>query len=347
MDSSRAAPPIAALLAAALGLSGCGAAALPGALAGAPAPALRGATEPLLSAYWESWDDTNPAAQFGPLASVPETVSIAEIADFEIHNGRAAFQGPYNARPLGSGAAALHARGAKVFLSIGGYSSQWGVKDAGAFLRAVGAVLDANPGVFDGLDFDDENIPFQDATPQAGQREIAGLILAAHHRWPALSISYTAFAMGADEPVRWKDDRGEDVAVLRRIGAIVTFVNVMEYTQQLAGGGIWHPSSHPACRWSPGAADDCYLDTLAEFAALRGPNGMPLGPAKIVMGLEIHPEQRRPPTLTPSQMQRYGAWIRAHGYAGIALWSIDRDRPGVSGYARGAFAAAAAHGLGR
>ena len=300
---------------------------------------------PLLGAYWESWDDTNPPSQFGPLGSIPQSIALAEVADFEVHNGRASFQGPYNAKPLGPGAAVLHARGAKIFLSIGGYSSRWGVRNTAAFVDAVANVLAANPGVFDGFDFDDENIPYQDATPQAGQQEIVRLIEAVHARWPAMALSYTAFVMGADPVLDWSRDQGEDVAILARLAPILSFVNVMEYTQYLGHGAVWHPSTHPHCAWQPGAADDCYRDALEQFVQLRTANGTELGAGKVVMGLEIHPEQPQPPALTPAQMQAYGVWLRANGYRGVAIWSIDRDRPGVSGYPRGSFTAAIAAGL--
>jgi chitinase len=304
------------------------------------------AAAPLLAAYWESWDDTNPASQFGPLGSVPPAANVVEIADFEIRNGHGhVYEGPYNAKPLAAGAKAIHARGGKILLSIGGYSSRWGVKDADAFAGALANVLAANPGVFDGFDFDDENIPWQDATPQAGQAEIVRLVEAVHARWPAMLLSYTAFAMGADEPVNFRDDQGEDVAVLREIGPILAFVNVMEYTQY-ANGRVWKPASRPGCRWAPAAADDCYLDVLREFAALPLAGGGHLGAAKVAMGLEVRPEQPRPAALTPAQMEGYAAWLRARGFAGAALWSIGRDRPGVGGHPRGAFTAALARGLG-
>jgi hypothetical protein len=306
--------------------------------------AMPGAT-PVLAVYWESWDDTNPTSQFGPLVSVPPAASIVDVADFEIGNGHGSFyQGPYNANSLAPGAAAIHAHGAKILLSIGGYSSQWGVKDPGSFTRALARVLAANPGVFDGFDFDDENIPRQDATPQLGQREIVGLVEATHARWPRMVISYTAFVMGADRPVRFASDAGEDVAILRQIGRIVSFVNVMEYTQY-SNGRVWKPAVNPACRWSPGVPDDCYLDVLHEFAALPLAGGGRLGASKVVMGLEVRPEQPAPAALGPAQMQYYAGWVAMHGYAGVSLWSIDRDRPGVSGYARGAFAANLARGL--
>jgi hypothetical protein len=297
---------------------------------------------PFVAAYWESWDDTNPVAQFGPLGSVPSSVDVVEVADFEINNGHGAFyQGPYNANSLAPGAAAIHARGGKVFLSLGGYSSRWGVSDVHAFTRALARVLTANPGVFDGFDFDDENIPYQDATPQAGQAEIVRLIQAVHARWPTMPLSYTAFVMGAELPVRWSDDQGEDVAVLRQVGGLVAFVNVMEYTQH-AGGRVWRPAGDPACRWDPVAANDCYLEVLGEFARLPLAGGGRLGASRVAMGLEVHPEQPAPAALTPAQMAGYAAWCRAHGYSGVALWSIDRDYPAVSGYPRGAFVAALA-----
>lgn len=301
--------------------------------------------KPLLAVYWESWDDTDPRAWFGPLDSVPPSVAFAEVADFEVHNGRAAFQGPYNASSLGPSAARLHARGTKIFLSIGGYSSQWGVRDTGAFLSALQNVLDANPGVFDGFDFDDENIPHQDATPQAGQREIVRLVEATHRRWPRMAISYTAFVMGADPTLDWSDDQGEDVAVLAQLAPIVSFVNVMEYTQNLGHGVVWRPSDHPDCAWMPSARDDCYRDVLEDFAALRVRGGRRLGARKVVMGLEIRPEESPPTALTPQQMQWYGFWLRTHGFRGVAIWALNRDRAGVSGYARGAFTRAVAVGL--
>jgi hypothetical protein len=305
------------------------------------------AAAPILAAYWESWDDTNPAVQFGPLEAMPSGVQVVDVADFEIRNGHGAtYEGPYNAHPLAPGAAAIHARGGKVFLSIGGYSSQWGVGDATAFTDALARVIGANPGVFDGFDFDDENIPRQDATPRAGQVEIVGLIEAVHARWPSMPISYTAFVMGADLPVRWSIDQGEDVSVLRKIGSLLAFVNVMEYTQY-ANGRVWKPRGDPACTWNPASRDDCYRDALREFAALPLAGGGRLGASKVVMGLEVHPEQPAPAALSPSQMGTYAAWLRAGGYAGASLWSIDRDRPSVSGYARGAFVAAISRALAR
>jgi hypothetical protein len=300
---------------------------------------------PVLAAYWESWDDTNPASQFGPLSSVPLSVDIAEIADFEINNGRALYQGPFNAHSLEPGAARLHARGANVFLSIGGYSSRWGVKSVDGFVKAIAAVISANPGVFDGFDFDDENIPYQDATPQAGQHEIEALVRAVHARWPKMQLSYTAFVMGADTPLNWNDDQGEDVAVLHEIGNIVDFVNVMEYTQYLGKGKVWYPARYPGCRWQPGFTRDCYLDTLEEFAGLELAGGGRLGRGKVVMGLEVRPEQPKPAALTPQQMQAYAAWLRLNGYRGVSIWSIDRDYRSVSGYAKGAFTAAIHRGL--
>jgi Glycosyl hydrolases family 18 len=305
----------------------------------------RSRANPVLVAYWESWDDTNPTSEFGPLASVPSSVDIAEIADFEVNNGSAAYQGPFNAHSLEPGAARLHARGGKVFLSIGGYSSKWGVESIDGFIKAVAAVISANPGVFDGFDFDDENIPYQDVTPQAGQHEVEALVRAVHGRWPNMQLSYTAFVMGADRPLKWSDDQGEDVAILHDIGKIVNFVNVMEYTQYLGRGKVWFPARYPGCRWQPGFVRDCYLDTLEEFAGLKLAGGGRLGRGKVVMGLEVRPEQPKPAALTPQQMETYAAWLRLNGYRGASIWSIDRDYPSVSGYARGTFAAAIHRGL--
>jgi chitinase len=330
-------------------LCGCGADIAPSPQSSAAEVRGEGVTRasgtPVLAAYWESWDDTNPAAQYGPLDAMPAVVNVVDVADFEINNGHGAlYQGPYNAHPLASGAAAIHARGGKVFLSIGGYSSQWGVKGSAGFVAALSKVLAVNPGVFDGFDFDDENIPRQDATPQAGQREIVRLIRAVHAAWPAMPISYTAFVMGADLPVKWAIDEGEDVAVLSDVGGIVAFVNVMEYTQY-ANGRVWKPVRHPRCEWNPAAADDCYRDALGEFAALPLAGGGTLRTSKVAMGLEVHPESPAPPALAPAQMRDFAAWVRSNGYAGIALWSIDRDRPAVSGYRAGSFVAAIARGL--
>jgi hypothetical protein len=63
------------------------------------------------------------------------------------------------------------------------------------------------------------------------------------------------------------------------------------------------------------------------------------------MGLEIAPNQPKPRALTPAQTNGYAAWIRANGFGGVAVWSIDRDYRRVSGRARGAFTAALARGL--
>jgi hypothetical protein len=119
---------------------------------------------------------------------------------------------------------------------------------------------------------------------------------------------------------------------------------VMEYTQY-ANGCIWKPDADPGCAWNPDARDDCYRDVLREFAALPLAGGGRLGIAKVAMGLEVHPEQPAPAALTPDQMGTYAGWLRSNGFAGASLWSIDRDRRYVSGYARGAFARAIVRGL--
>jgi hypothetical protein len=308
---------------------------------------LNAASAPVLAAYWESWDDTDSAAAFGPLASVPAAVNVTEVADFEIDNGHGAlYEGPYNAHSLQPGAEAIHARGGKVLLSIGGYGSQWGIPKMIGFTNALARVLAANPGVFDGFDFDDENIPWQNATPRAGQAEIVRAIEAVHARYPSMLLSYTAFVMGASLPPTWNDDQGEDVAVLRQVGNILTYVNVMEYTQY-SNNRVWKPPGDARCEWNPHAAHDCYLETLATFAALPLAAGGRLGAAKILMGLEIHPEQPQPAALTPAQMLALASWVRTNGYAGVAVWSIDRDCVAVSGYPLGSFTDAIAGGLRR
>jgi chitinase len=282
--------------------------------------------------FWESWSDTNSADAFSSLSSVPATVTTTDVA-FSIadDNTIAPVQ---NAYPLLPGAQAIHGRGGKVLLSFGGATSQFTISNTAQFVANLQAFMTANPGLYDGFDFDDEVMPWN------GQAQLIGVINATRAAFPHAIITMDAFMSGADPQVTLSTHQGEDVAILQKAGTALDYVNVMDYDQY-----GWHPSDHPNCSYTAGATDDCHEDVIADFAKIATTGGGTFPANKVVMGLMIGPADDGA-VISPANASAYATWVRSHGYHGIMIWDLDRDCPSGTGYAKGTYVTAISTALG-
>jgi chitinase len=282
--------------------------------------------------FWESWSDTNSADAYYDLTTVPASVTTTDVA-FSIANDNT-IAPVQNAYPLLPGAQAIHAHGGKLLLSFGGSTSQFAITDVAQFVTNLQAFMSANPGLYDGFDFDDEVMPWN------GQQQLINVINATRAAFPHATITMDAFMSGADPQIALSTHQGEDVAVLQKAGAALDYVNVMDYDQY-----GWHPTDRPNCSYTPGATDDCREDVLADFGRIVMPSGGTFPASKIVMGLMIGSADDGS-VITPGNSTTYASWIRAHGYRGIMIWDLDRDAPSGSGFAKGSFVNAISTALG-
>jgi chitinase len=286
--------------------------------------------------FWESWSDTNGADAYNTLGSVPAGVTTIDVA-FSVANDNtiAPVQNYY---PLLPGAQAIHARGGKVLLSFGGATSQFQITNVAQFVANLKAFQSANPGLYDGFDFDDEVLPWN------GQQQLISVINAVRAAFPHAILSVDAFMSGADPQVALSTHQGEDIAIMQQAGGAIDYVNVMDYDQY-----DWHPTAHPSCTYVTGAADDCRLDVLRDFANVHVPGGATFPASKIVMGLMIGSADDGS-VITPANAQSDATWIRSHGYGGIMIWDVDRDNPqafpGGTGHPKGTYVTAISAALG-
>jgi chitinase len=282
--------------------------------------------------FWESWSDTNSADAYYDLSTVPASVTTTDVA-FSIANDNT-IAPVQNAYPLLPGAQAIHAHGGKLLLSFGGATSQFTITSTAQFVANLQAFMKANPGLYDGFDFDDEVMPWN------GQQQLIGLIDAVRAAFPHAVITMDAFMSGADPQVTLSTHAGEDVAVLQQAGGALDYVNVMDYDQY-----GWHPTDRPNCSYTPGATDDCREDVLADFARIAMPGGGTFPASKVVMGLMIGSADDGS-VITPANSTTYASWVRAHGYRGIMIWDLDRDAPSGTGHAKGSYVTAISTALG-
>ncbi|HKU68997.1 MAG TPA: glycosyl hydrolase family 18 protein [Candidatus Baltobacteraceae bacterium] len=266
-----------------------------------PAPASSPST-PFVG-FWQSWSDTS-GGPFSDLSTVPKSVNTVDVA-FSVPTSNA-IADPQNTNSLVPGIAAIHANGGKVLLSFGGGASPFNISDDAAFTANLGAYFAAHSGYYDGVDFDDEQVPWD------GQAQLVNVINATRSAFPNIVITYDAFQSGAYAPFVPGNYDGEDVAILQQAGASIDWVNVMDYN-----AFTWMPPDHPACLWSATAADSCYEDAMTSFAAIFPKN-------KIVMGLLVgKADDGR--VITPSDAATLTAWAKASGYRGVMIWSLNHD----------------------
>jgi chitinase len=254
--------------------------------------------------FWESWSDATL-----PFSSVPAGVTTVDVA-FSIALGSGTLGAAQNKTPLTVGAAAIHARGGKVLLSFGGATgtSAYAGLDPNAFATDLAGFFAANPGIYDGIDFDDEQDPRNAQT-------LISVIQATRAALPNIIITYDAFAFGADTGNGQIDLQGSDISVAAAVAQSIDWVNVMDY--DFGAAPNWKPSTNPSCAWTPGSADDCYEDVITQFAKIFPAN-------KIVMGLMVPQDDHNMP-ISPANVTAYAQWAKSGGYRGIMLWDLNRD----------------------
>jgi chitinase len=288
--------------------------------------------------FWESWSDTNKQDAFSKLASVPAPVTNVDVA-FSIANSNT-IASPQNTYPLAPGAKRIHAHGGKVLLSFGGATSQFGITDPKQFVSNLQAYLKANPGIYDGFDFDDEVIQ----TRKNGRQQLIAVIKATRQAFPNAIVSFDADSAGADPHVDLPNYSGEDRLILKQAGNDIDYVNIMDYDQY-----GWKPSTNPNCQYTPGSQDDCYLDIVKEFSNVPIGGGKKFPAAKVVMGLMIG-EADDKAFLKPEDCSAYANWIVTNGYRGIMIWDLDLDNPQApmngTGYPKGTYVKAIGNALG-
>lgn len=260
--------------------------------------------------FWQSWSDTS-GGPFADLSTIPKSVTTVDIAFSLAANNVVgnAIADPQNTNSLQPGISAIHANGGKALLSFGGGGNPppaWGITDDGAFTSNLAAYFAAHAGYYDGVDFDDEDVPW------SGQQELIDVINATRRAFPAGIITYDAFSSGAYGPFAAGNYDGEDLLILQQAGASLDWVNVMDYD---AFG--WVPPDHANCQWSATAADSCYEDVMQSFAQIYPKN-------KLVMGLLIGKADDGL-VLSPSDAAAFAAWAKANGYRGVMIWSLNHD----------------------
>jgi chitinase len=286
--------------------------------------------------FWESWSDTNKEDAFYKLGMAPNTVTNVDVA-FSIASSNS-ISNPQNTSPLKPGARQIHKHGGKVLLSFGGATSQFDITDPKQFVSNLKAYLKANPGIYDGFDFDDEVIPTN------GQQQLINVIEATRRAFPNAVISFDADSAGADPQVDLSQGFGEDRLILKNAGSDIDYVNVMDYDQY-----GWKPSTNPNCQYVPGTSDDCYLDIVKEFSNVPIGGGKTFPANKVVMGLMIG-EADDGSFLKPTDCSNYASWIVQNNYRGIMIWDMDLDNPQApmsgTGYPKGTYVKAIGEALG-
>jgi hypothetical protein len=320
------ATPMLSLLALAAGCGGATApAALPAPLTGAQSAARAATAGPVFAGFWESWSDWNKKTPYHGLGEIPPAVNDVDVA-FSIADSNA-ISDPQNTYPLLPGAKKIHKQGGLVLLSFGGASSPFSITDVPTFETNLKAYYAKNKGIYDGADFDDETGNGQTASL------LTQLVTATRATLPGGTISFDAFMDGTDPANPF------EAAVLQNAQTALSYVNVMDYDQY-----GYKPSNYPHCTWKQGSPDDCYLDVLANFAAVKLPGGGTFPVGQIVMGLMIGPADDGA-IITPAEAAAYAAWVKAHGYGGVMIWDVDRDGPKTTGHPKGAYIKAIANAL--
>jgi hypothetical protein len=285
--------------------------------------------------FWESWSDTNAQDGFHRLTGVPAGVTTTDVA-FSIADSNA-ISPPQNTYPLGPGARHIHAEGGKLLLSFGGATSSFNITDPNLFAKNLKGYVRAHHALYDGFDLDDEVIPMN------GQQQLIDVLLAVRKAFPTAMVSFDGFIDGAD-PGPPSGHQGEDTAIIAQAGSAIDYVNVMAYDEY-----GWKPTNYPNCSYQQGSQDDCRVDVLRQFAAIKMPNGQYFPKSKIVLRLMIG-QADDGVVVTPQDAAGYGRDVVRSGYHGIMIWDLDRDNPQAppngTGHPKGTYVRAISKSLG-
>jgi chitinase len=247
----------------------------------APFAARSAPASPKLVGYWAGWETGN-------LSAAPAGVStIYAFAGF-VH-GHTIVRGSIR-KGLFTPAtiAAMHARGIKVVLSIGGsYPLNAFVFDGNVagFEQSLKSVLAKTP--YDGVDFDDES-----GTEAQRNANIEKLIPATRAFFntigqPNAIVTYAAF----DNPDTMNDKK---VLARRDVRSALSWVNIMCYE----GNAVWKTEQY-----------------VSEFGKIYPKS-------KLMMGTDL---DNAPPTT--ANLLAMSSWLRTNGYGGLMVFTINNAKP--------------------
>ncbi len=267
-----------AALAVAILLSGCGGggtvtSALPSV---APSPVASSGAAPQYVGYWDDWEQT-------PWSSVPQGVTTLIYA-FDFVSGHSVLPDGNSPGYLTAAAiAALHQRGIKVLLSLGGGSPATAFVfdgDTKDFETSLLAVIKQYG--FDGVDFDDES-----GTQSQRVATLSTLIPATRAAFDADGMTGAIVTLAAfDTPTNFGDGT---VLAAPGVASAISWVNVMSYQYAAA------------------------QSDLATYALL-------FPATQLMLGSDIDGDVPLAPTST---LEALAAWVRNNGYGGMMLWTVN------------------------
>ena len=267
-----------AALAVAILLSGCGGGGtvtspLPSV---APSPVASSSAAPQYVGYWDDWEQT-------PWSSVPQGVTTLIYA-FDFVSGHSVISDGNSPGYLTAAAiVALHQRGIKVLLSLGGGSPATAFVfdgDTTDFETNLLAVVKQYG--FDGVDFDDES-----GTQSQRVTTLSTLIPATRAAFDADGMTGAIVTLAAfDTPTNFGDGT---VLAAPGVASSLSWVNVMSYQYAAA------------------------QSDLATYALL-------FPATQLMLGSDIDGDVPLAPTST---LEALAAWVRNNGYGGMMLWTVN------------------------
>ena len=264
-----------------IGLAACtGIGGGPGSQSGSilPAPALQPATVHSFVGYWDGWEQNN-------LAGTPAGVSEVPIAFGYLHGHSITMSEINRGYVTAAGIQALHARGIKVTLSLGGGSPNNSFVFDGnvkGFEQNLAHVFASLP--FDGVDFDMEHGSTADRV-----KTLTTLIVATRSYFNSTGKSDAIVTYPAwNRPTDYGDAQ---ILKNKSVAAALSWVNVMSYEY----GNVAKTESD-----------------VAAYGAI-------FDRSRIVTGVDIDDA----PIPSNASLAALSAWVRANGYGGMMAWTVN------------------------
>jgi hypothetical protein len=233
-------------------------------------------------AYWEG--DTD-------LTQLPHGVTIV-IASFGYLQGHAITGAEMGGNLTASTIAALHAKGVKILLSLGGGGGTFQFDgDVQGFQSSIKSLVAQLP--YDGIDFDDENEGNNgESIPQRTEHLITLIPAAKTALGPNGIVTLSAYA----DP-----NAQDDGSVLKdpTAASALALINVMSY----AGNNTQQSE-----------------DWTASYAPL-------VDKKKILLGVDVDGDGGGPPSA--ESLTSMAQWVRTGGYGGLMMWTVRTDAASI------------------
>lgn len=249
--------------------------------AAAPFSARSASASPTIVGYWGAWEN-------GDLSATPAGVSTVYVFAGFVHGHTIVRGSIRKGLVTRASIAALHSRGIKVVLSVGGSTPANAFAfdgDVAGFEQSLKDVLAKTP--YDGVDFDDES-----GTEAERNRNVVALVPATRAFFngigqPGAIVTYAAF----DNPDTMNDKK---VLAHRDVANALSWINIMCYE----GNAVSETERY-----------------VAEFGKIYPK-------AKLMMGTDI---DNAPPTT--ANLQAMSSWLRVNGYGGMMVFTINNIKP--------------------